>query len=307
MGDFAPLCYICRSAAVPIAAVPTETQGRRQVSEATEQILAKNIWELEHRMKEGQGDSRTRLSLVRAYAQQNDIREEELGVAREDRSYLRVNDRSRDGVLLIHGSTGGPAQLRSLADVLHREGYSVYVLRMPGHPADNDELDTHGWRAWLSEAETRYRVLAIWCRKIHVVGFSFGASVALTMNVRPRPKSLVLLAPALKVKLNFLAQIALRLGLHQRDWFRRRLGWRAEVLDGIDTARRTDWWESLPVYAAICDDDSRVDRGSLKHIGKHSSHPATTLRRFPKGGHVFMDEEPASELRQEILEFLKKD
>ena len=68
--------------------------------DAAEQILAKNIWELEHRMKEGQGDSRTRLSLVRAYAQQNDLREEGLGVPKPDRSYLRVSDRSREGVLL---------------------------------------------------------------------------------------------------------------------------------------------------------------------------------------------------------------
>ena len=106
--------------------------------------------------------------------------------------------------------------------------------------------------------------------------------------------------------MNFLARLAVRLGLHQREWFRRRLGWRAEVLEGIEQARKTDWWESLPIYAAICEDDSRVDPSSLKHIQKRSSNQATRLRRFPKGGHVFMDEEPRDELRNEVLDFLKK-
>ncbi len=276
------------------------------MSEAAEQILVKNIWELEHRMKEGQGDSRTRLSLVRAYAQQNELREDALGMAGEDRSFLRVNDRTRTGVLLLYGSTGSPAQLRSLAETLHRAGFSVYGVRMPQHPADDDELDTHSWRSWLTEAELRYRVLAIWCRKIHVIGFSFGASVAMNMNVRPRPKSLVLLAPAIHVKLNFLARVAVRFGFHQRDWFRRRLGWKAEVLDGVEHARKADWWESLPIYAAVCEDDPRVDGASLKHIGKRSSSQETVLRRFPKGGHVFMDAEPREELRKEVLEFLNK-
>jgi len=275
------------------------------LSDAAEQILSKNIWELEQRMKDGQADSRTRLSLVRAYSQQDELREEALGIAREDRSFFKVNDRSRDGVLLLHGSTGSPVQLRSLADALFRAGFTVYLARMPLHPSDNGDLATNSWRAWLVEAETRYRVLAIWCRHIHVVGFSFGASVAMMLNARPRPKSLILLAPAINVKLGLLASIAMKLGLHRTDWFRRRLGWRAEVLDGINDARKTDWWESLPIYAAMCDDDPRVDASSLKFLGKHSSNSDTKLRRFPKGGHVFMDEEPQRELQAEVLDFLK--
>lgn len=276
------------------------------MSDDPEQILSKNIWELEQRMKEGQADSRTRLSLVRAYAQQNELREDALGIAREDRSFLKVSDRSRDGVLLLHGSTGSPDQLRSLAETIYRAGFSVYLVRMPMHPAENGDLAMHSWTAWLVEAETRYRALAIWCRHIHVVGFSFGASVAMMLNVRPRPKSLVLLAPAINVKLGLFGRIAMRLGLHRAEWSRRRLGWRAEVLDGIDEARKTDWWESLPIYAAMCEDDTRVERSSLKFLGKRSSNEGTKLRTFPKGGHVFMDEEPRQELHAEVLEFLKK-
>ena len=276
------------------------------MSESTEQILAKNIWELESRLKDGQGDPQTRLSLLRAYAQQIMVTENALGITKGDQEFLKVNNRTRNGVLLLHGSTGGPSQLRSLAEALHRAGYSVLVARMPAHPAEDHQLATHSWRGWLTHAENRYHMLASWCRQIHVVGFSFGAAIALQLNLRPRPRSLVLLAPALQLRLNLLARVAVALGLHRSSWVRRRMGWKAEVLEGIEEARRSDWWETLPVYAAMCEDDPRVDPKSLASIQSRSKSGKTTLSTFPSGGHVFLDGEPQALLQREILEFLSK-
>jgi len=275
------------------------------VSDETEQILGKNIWELESHIKEGQGDPRSRLALLRAYAQQTAITEEALGIANEDRAYLKVNERSRAGVLLLHGSTGGPSQLRSLAEALHRAGFSVLGARMPAHPASDEQLSSHSWRAWLVEAELRYRMLAVWCRQLHVVGFSFGAAIALQMNVRPRPRSLVLLAPAIHIHLGWRARLALAVGLHRSRWVRRRLGWKVEVLDGIEEGRKSDWWQKTPLYAAICRDDPRVNRSSLGFLRKRSSGKGTVLREFESGGHVFMDQAPKDQLHEEVLNFLR--
>ncbi len=276
------------------------------MSEDTEQILGKNIWELENHIKEGQGDPRSRLALLRAYAQQTALTEEALGIASEDRAFLKVNERSRGGVLLLHGSTGGPKQLKSLAEALHRAGFSVLCARMPAHPAGDEELSTHSWRAWLVEAELRYRMLAVWCRQLHVVGFSFGASVALQMNVRPRPRSLILLAPAIHIHLGWRARLALALGLHRSRWVRRRLGWKVEVLEGIEQARKSDWWQKTPIYGAICRDDPRVDASSLRFLRKQSTSDHTVLREFESGGHVFMDEAPKEALHEEVLNFLRE-
>ncbi len=274
------------------------------MTDSTEQILAKNIWELESRIKEGQSDPHTRLSLLRAYAQQISATENGLKIPREDQEELRVSNRTRNGVLLLHGSTGSPAQLRSLGDSLHQAGFSVLVARMPAHPASDDELKTHSWRAWLSHAENRYRMLSGWCRQIHIVGFSFGAAIALQLNVRPRPRSLVLLAPALFIRLNLPARLALSLGLHRRSWLRKKMGWKAEALEGIEEARRTDWWETVPLYLAMCEDDTRVKPRSLEYLRSKSRSQKTRATLFPRGGHVFLDGEPKSVLHREVLDFL---
>ena len=274
------------------------------MSDSTGQILVKNIWELENRIKEGHGDPQTRLSLLRAYALQLGETENALGIPRDDQEYLMVNNRSRNGVLLLHGSTGGPAQLRGLAHVLYQAGFSVLGVRMPAHPAEDRELATHSWRAWLNQAENRYRMLATWCRQIHVIGFSFGASIALQMNVRPRPRSLVLLAPALYVHLNLPARVLLALGLHRRRWLRRRMGWKAEVLEGIEEARKSNWWEPLPLYVAMCEDDPRVSMKSVEFFRGRARNDKTRFTIFPQGGHVFLDGKPKETLQREILDFL---
>ena len=162
------------------------------------------------------------------------------------------------------------------------------------------------WRAWIAEAENRYRVLSIWCRQVHVLGLSFGASIALQLNVRPRPRSLVLLAPALHPRVGLLGRLALGLGLHRRPFFRKRLGWKSEVLDGMEAAREADWWKGVPVYAAMCEDDHRIDLSSLNHLRRRSSNEKTRIRTFPAGGHVFVETEPKDELRKEILDFLRE-
>ncbi|HJU08685.1 MAG TPA: alpha/beta hydrolase, partial [Rhodanobacteraceae bacterium] len=39
----------------------------------------------------------------------------------------------RAGVLLIHGLTGTPAEMRFVGKGLHRAGYTVYGMQLAGH------------------------------------------------------------------------------------------------------------------------------------------------------------------------------
>ena len=44
------------------------------------------------------------------------------------------------GVLLIHGFTGSPSELRELGEELHRKGYTVEGLLLAGHGTDPHDL-----------------------------------------------------------------------------------------------------------------------------------------------------------------------
>ena len=39
----------------------------------------------------------------------------------------------KKGVLLIHGYTGSPAELKPLGEYMRDKGYSVFGVRLPGH------------------------------------------------------------------------------------------------------------------------------------------------------------------------------
>ena len=37
------------------------------------------------------------------------------------------------GIILVHGFTGSPAELKELGEELHKEGYTVQGVLLPGH------------------------------------------------------------------------------------------------------------------------------------------------------------------------------
>jgi carboxylesterase len=59
---------------------------------------------------------------------------------------------SRTGVLLLHGLTGMPSEMRPLERHLRRLGCIVDVPLLPGHGATHRELLATGWRDWVEGA-----------------------------------------------------------------------------------------------------------------------------------------------------------
>ena len=53
------------------------------------------------------------------------------------------------GVMLIHGLTGIPAEMKLVARTLNRKGYSVYAPLLAGHGVDEPTLTATRWQDWL--------------------------------------------------------------------------------------------------------------------------------------------------------------
>jgi carboxylesterase len=102
-----------------------------------------------------------------------------------------------NGVLVLHGFTGNPQSLRSLAGRFAAEGHAVELPLLPGHgTALEDMLDT-GWSDWSAAAEAAYTELAARCEKVLVAALSMGGTLAVWLAARhPEIAGLVLVNPA---------------------------------------------------------------------------------------------------------------
>ena len=105
-----------------------------------------------------------------------------------------------DAVLLLHGLTGSPFEVRLVADRLHAAGYRCRGPLMAGHGGEPRALAGIAWGRWVEGARRELAVLE-GARRTFVVGCSMGALVAcaLAAAAPDRVDGLALLAPALRL------------------------------------------------------------------------------------------------------------
>lgn len=82
------------------------------------------------------------------------------------------------GVLVLHGLTGSPQSLRSLATAFAAAGFAVELPLLPGHGTTVEDLATTGWDDWSGAAEMAYQELASRCDRMVLAGLSAGGSLA---------------------------------------------------------------------------------------------------------------------------------
>lgn len=93
----------------------------------------------------------------------------------------------RQGVLLIHGLTGTPSEMRLLGKGLHRAGFTVHGMQLAGHCGDEADLLATDWRDWYASVEHAADALRARVDHLFVAGLSMGALLALLLAAeRPR-------------------------------------------------------------------------------------------------------------------------
>lgn len=87
----------------------------------------------------------------------------------------------RAGVLLIHGLTGTPAEMRFVGKGLHRAGFTVHGMQLAGHCGDEADLLRTGWRDWYRSVGDAASALRERVDHLFVAGLSMGAVLALKL------------------------------------------------------------------------------------------------------------------------------
>ena len=125
-----------------------------------------------------------------------------------NRSIELSTEQPRGGVLLLHGMSDSPYALRTLGQALHKHGYWVVGMRMPGHgtaPSGLRHISRHDMAAAvrIGMAHLDEKLNG---KPVHMMGYSTGAPLALEFALEalegkntPVPDSLILVSPAIGI------------------------------------------------------------------------------------------------------------
>jgi carboxylesterase len=83
------------------------------------------------------------------------------------------------GVLLIHGFTGTPFEMRHLGRRLHERGMTVACPLLPGHGGSAAALARTTYHDWFGAVERAFYELRERCERVAVAGLSMGGLLAL--------------------------------------------------------------------------------------------------------------------------------
>ncbi|HEV7779524.1 MAG TPA: alpha/beta fold hydrolase [Luteibacter sp.] len=87
----------------------------------------------------------------------------------------------RSGVLLIHGLTGTPTEMRLVGKGLNRAGFTVHGMQLAGHCGNQDDLLATTWQDWYASVEEAARKMREHVDQVFVAGLSMGALLALKL------------------------------------------------------------------------------------------------------------------------------
>ena len=92
---------------------------------------------------------------------------------------------NRTGILLIHGFTGTPKEMRWMGESLNREfGFTCLGVRLAGHATRPKDMIRSRWTDWTASVEDGYNLLGGTVDNMYLVGLSMGGALSLLMSAK---------------------------------------------------------------------------------------------------------------------------
>ncbi len=132
------------------------------------------------------------------------------------RPFLLKGTSNEVGVVLVHGFLAAPQELSALARHLAEQGHWVRVVRLKGHGTSPEDLALRSADNWRESLDSGFALLQLVCKRVVVIGFSFGGGLALDCALRnPQVAAVVAVCPPLWLR-DFYARFAPSLAVWNR-------------------------------------------------------------------------------------------
>lgn len=105
----------------------------------------------------------------------------------------------KKGVLLVHGLTGSPSEMRFVGKQLHKMGFTVYAPTLAGHCQDEAALLATTYEDWIASIHKALEVFESSVEEIYMAGICVGGALALmaAQHLPHKVKGVAIYAPTL--------------------------------------------------------------------------------------------------------------
>ena len=99
-----------------------------------------------------------------------------------DFELIHSETKTEKAVLLFHGLTGSPFEMKKYGDFLFKNGYDVFCYSFPGHGNRISEIETVTWQDWCRFAQNKYDTLRKNYEQFFASGLCLGAAMAIYLG-----------------------------------------------------------------------------------------------------------------------------
>ncbi|MFA6183718.1 MAG: alpha/beta fold hydrolase [Parcubacteria group bacterium] len=234
---------------------------------------------------------------------------------------------NRKAVLLLHGWSATPYEVRRLGKYLNEAGYTVYGPTLTGHGTSPEDLENVKYETWLNDTDNFIKKLKDGYEKVYVGGTSMGATLALcAAKNHPDIAGLILMAMPYKVRyertgtwaLNFLKIFKkYRKKIYPPTFGSRRTITRLisyqeypissvlELAKLIKKSRECLAEVTQPCFIMQSSTDHIVTKSSMKNIYKKIGSQEKKKKYIRKSYHTFISDIKNENVFEEILKFIE--
>jgi len=113
--------------------------------------------------------------------------------------WLEPEKPARASVVLVHGFSATPREMRPLGEALLEHGYAALGVRLPGHGTSPEDLSTRSYREWVATVKAALNIAATRTPRVYAAGISTGALALLAASREFTHDGMVLMAPFLRL------------------------------------------------------------------------------------------------------------
>lgn len=135
-----------------------------------------------------------------------------------------LKGKKKMAVVLLHGWTAMPKQLRLLAENINRSGYWVSVPMLSGHGTKPEDMERFGARDWIRDAEEAVKIVKDMpgIEKVVVGGSSMGGNLALLVSQTKKIDGVILIGTPVHLKNHFWIWIGSRIVPLFKKYFKKK-------------------------------------------------------------------------------------